>query len=69
MIGVSVKRKEDGRLVTGRGRYVEDIHLPGLLHLAVVRSPHAHARVTKIDARAALKAPGVVAVLTVADAP
>ncbi len=69
MIGVSVKRKEDGRLVTGRGRYVEDIHLPGLLHVVVVRSPHAHARVVRIDARAALKAPGVVAVLTVADAP
>jgi len=69
LIGVSVKRKEDGRLVTGRGRYVEDIRLPGLLHLAVVRSPHAHARVIKIDARAALKAPGVVAVLTVAEAP
>ncbi|HEU5197494.1 MAG TPA: xanthine dehydrogenase family protein molybdopterin-binding subunit [Methylomirabilota bacterium] len=69
MIGASVKRKEDARLVTGRGRYVEDIAPPGLLHLAVVRSPHAHARIVKIDARAALKQAGVVAVFTVGDAP
>ncbi|HEY2995996.1 MAG TPA: xanthine dehydrogenase family protein molybdopterin-binding subunit [Methylomirabilota bacterium] len=69
MIGASVKRKEDQRLVTGRGRYVDDLRLPGLLHLAIVRSPHAHARIVKIDARAALKRPGVVAVLTVAEAP
>ena len=69
MIGVSVKRKEDGRLVTGRGRYVDDIHLPGMLHAAIVRSPHAHARIVKVDAGAALKAPGVAAVLTVAEAP
>jgi len=69
LIGVSVKRKEDRRLVTGRGRYVEDLHLPGLLHLAVVRSPHAHARIGAIETRAARNAPGVVAVLTVAEAP
>jgi carbon-monoxide dehydrogenase large subunit len=69
LIGVSVKRKEDERLVTGRGRYVDDIRLPGLLHVAVVRSPHAHARVVAIDTRAALKRPGVLAVFTVADAP
>jgi aerobic carbon-monoxide dehydrogenase large subunit len=69
LIGASVKRKEDARLVTGRGRYVDDITLPGLLHLAVVRSPHAHARIGTIEARRALKAPGVVAVFTVAAAP
>ena len=69
MIGASVKRKEDGRLVTGRGRYVEDIPVAGMLHLAVVRSPHAHARIATIDARATLKQPGVVGVFTVREAP
>ena len=69
MIGTSVKRKEDGRLVTGRGRYVDDLRPPGLLHLAIVRSPHAHARIVSIDARAALKRPGAIAVLTVANTP
>ncbi|PYM25553.1 MAG: xanthine dehydrogenase [Candidatus Rokuibacteriota bacterium] len=68
MIGVSAKRKEDLRLLTGRGRYVDDIRLPGLLHAAVVRSPHAHARIVGVDKRAALKCAGVVAILTVADA-
>src|SRR2546422_1855298 len=68
-IGRSVKRKEDGRLLTGRGRYVNDIQLPGLLHAAIVRSPHAHARVERVDARRALAQPGVVALLTIADLP
>src|SRR2546422_4068565 len=68
-IGRSVKRKEDGRLLTGRGRYVADIQLPGLLHAAIVRSPHAHARVERVDARRALAQPGVVALLTIADLP
>ena len=68
-IGLSVKRKEDGRLLTGRGRYVADVRLHGLLDAAIVRSPHAHARIERVDARRALAQPGVVAVLTVADLP
>src|SRR6267378_1049482 len=68
-IGRSVRRKEDGRLLTGRGRYVADLQLPGLLHAAIVRSPHAHARVERVDARRALAHPGVVAVLTITDLP
>jgi CO/xanthine dehydrogenase Mo-binding subunit len=69
VIGVSVRRKEDRRLVTGAGRYVDDLHLPEMAHLAIVRSPHAHARVLRIDPAAALGLPGVVAVLSVRDAP
>ena len=68
-IGRSVKRKEDGRLLTGRGRYVDDIQLPGLLYAAIVRSPHAHARVERVDARRGLVQLGVVALLTIADLP
>jgi len=69
LIGASVKRKEDQRLVTGRGRYVDDLRVPGTLHAAIVRSPHAHARIARIDARRARRLPGVVAVLTTAEAP
>src|SRR5437867_3622795 len=68
-IGQPVRRKEDGRLLTGRGRYVADLQLPGLLYAAIVRSPHAHARVERVDARRALAQPGVVAVLTIAELP
>lgn len=68
-IGLSLLRKEDERLLRGRGRYVDDLHLPGLLHAALVRSPHAHARIERVDARAALATPGVVAVLTITDLP
>jgi carbon-monoxide dehydrogenase large subunit len=60
----SVKRIEDPRLLTGRGRYLDDIQLPGLLHAVFVRSPHAHARLSRVDASAALEVPGVAAVLT-----
>ena len=49
-VGGAVKRREDPRLLTGRGRYVADIQLPRMLHMAVVRSPEAHARITAIDA-------------------
>ena len=69
MFGASVKRKEDGRLIVGGGRYVDDLRLPGLLHVALVRSPYPHARVRAIDAGAARGAPGVVSVLTVKDLP
>ena len=66
-IGDRLLRKEDPRLVQGRGRYVGDIGLPGMLHAAIVRSPHAHARIGAIDAVRALKAPGVAGVVTFAD--
>ena len=69
MIGASLKRKEDRRLLTGSGRFVDDLSLPGMVHLALVRSPHAHARVLRVDAAPALRRPGVLAALTVRDAP
>lgn len=69
LVGASPKRKEDGRFVAGRGRYLDDVRVPGLLHLAFVRSPHAHARVLGIDGTAARDTAGVVAVLTLADLP
>src|SRR5262245_22855003 len=59
LMGASVKRKEDPRLITGASTYVTDVVLPGMLWVAFVRSPHAHARVGKIDASAALRVPGV----------
>jgi aerobic carbon-monoxide dehydrogenase large subunit len=65
--GASVKRSEDPRILTGRGRYVDDIKLPGMLHAAFVRSPLAHASVLSVDVSAAREVPGVVAVLTGAD--
>ncbi|TGN82646.1 xanthine dehydrogenase family protein molybdopterin-binding subunit [Bradyrhizobium yuanmingense] len=63
-IGARVVRKEDKRFITGKGRYVDDIKLTGMTHAYFIRSPHAHAKVKKIDSSAALKMPGVVAVLT-----
>src|SRR5437868_5904494 len=63
-IGASVVRKEDRRFVTGKGRYVDDIKLVGMTHAYFVRSPHAHAKVKRIDTSAAMKMPGVVGVLT-----
>lgn len=67
LIGEPVRRHEDARLLTGRARFIDDIELPGMLHAAVLRSPHAKARFTHIDAGAALALPGVHAVLTHAD--
>lgn len=67
LIGASVKRKEDPRLLTGRGKYVADLHLPGMLHAAVLRSPHAHARLRAIEASSARALPGVIAVFTAVD--
>src|SRR5262249_33735504 len=58
---------EDPELVAGRGRYLDDIVLPGMTHAAFVRSVHAHARIRRIDVAAAAALPGVVAVLTAAD--
>lgn len=63
-IGRHEPRREDARLLTGRGRYIDDIAVPGALHACFVRSPHAHARILSIDASAALEMPGVVAVFT-----
>jgi carbon-monoxide dehydrogenase large subunit len=65
--GASIKRSEDPRILTGTGRYVDDIKLPGMLHAAFVRSPLAHARVLSVDVSAARSLPGVVAVLTGAE--
>jgi aerobic carbon-monoxide dehydrogenase large subunit len=64
LFGVSVKRREDPRFITGRGRYTDDITLPGTSYAAFVRSPYAHARITSIDRSAAEGSPGVVAVYT-----
>src|SRR4029077_2394585 len=66
-IGQPVRRKEDFRLLTGRGRFGDDIVLPRQAHASFVRSPHAHARIVAVDKTAALAAPGVLAVLTGAD--
>lgn len=66
-LGAGVRRLEDLRLTTGRGRYVDDIQLPGLLHVAFVRSAHAHARIRGIDLTAARAMPGVHAVYALAD--
>src|SRR5919198_5957389 len=63
-LGRSVKRKEDARFIRGRGNYVDDIRLPGMLHMAILRSPFAHARIRSIDTSRAAAAPGVVAVVT-----
>jgi carbon-monoxide dehydrogenase large subunit len=63
-IGQPVRRTEDPRFLTGRGRYVADIDLPHQTHAAFLFSPHAHAAIRSIDTKAALAAPGVVAVLT-----
>src|SRR5258705_241122 len=68
-LGSPLRRKEDQRLVTGRGRYVEDLRFPGMLHAAFVRSPHAHARVRSIDTAAARALGGVIAVYTARDLP
>jgi carbon-monoxide dehydrogenase large subunit len=67
-IGQPLRRKEDERLITGRGRFTDDFALPGQTYAAIVRSPHPHARIVRIDTAAAKAMPGVLAVLTGADA-
>src|SRR4051812_28346302 len=67
--GASVKRKEDPVLLTGRGRFVDDIKLAGMLEAAVLRSPHGHAGIRGIEKAAALALPGVHAVITHSDLP
>ncbi len=68
-VGISIKRKEDARLVTGHGRYLDDLRVSGMLHAVIVRSPHAHARIDRVDVTAARAMPGIVDVLTIAELP
>ena len=63
-MGHSVKRKEDPRFLRGQGTYVDDIVLPDMLYLDIIRSPYAHAKITNIDTSKALAIPGVAAVIT-----
>ena len=63
-MGHSIKRKEDPRFIRGQGTYVDDVQLPGMLYLDIVRSPYAHAKITRIDTAKALAIPGVLAVIT-----
>jgi len=67
LVGEPVRRTEDLRLITGKGTYVADVTLPGMLFMQVVRSPHAHANIKNIDVSGAINSPGVVAVFTGAD--
>jgi carbon-monoxide dehydrogenase large subunit len=64
LFGAAVRRREDPRLITGHGLFVDDIRLPGMLYAAILRSPHAHARIRRIDVSRARALPGVVAVYT-----
>ena len=66
-VGRSRRRKEDDHLITGRTKWTDNLVLPGMLHIAILRSPLAHARITSIDTSAAKETPGVVAVYTGAD--
>src|ERR1700730_17931191 len=63
-LGRPVRRREDAALLTGRGRFVEDLNVPGTLYLAFARSPYAKARITRIDTAAAENAPGAVQIVT-----
>jgi carbon-monoxide dehydrogenase large subunit len=69
VVGAALRRKEDARLVAGRGRYLDDLRVSGMLHLGVVRSPYAHARILKVDRAEASRCAGVVGVFTVEDLP
>ena len=68
-IGAPIRRGEDIRFLTGKATFVDDVKLPGMLYAAVLRSPHAHARIKSVDVSEALKLTGVVSVLTFADLP
>src|SRR3989304_5299517 len=67
MIGMRVKRREDARLLVGKGQYIGDLTVPGMAHAALLRSPHAHARIKTIDFGEALKLPGILAIVTGAE--
>ena len=66
-IGQPLRRREDFKFVTGKGRYTDDLKVPGMLHMAVLRSPHAHAIIKQVDLSAATAAPGVRLALSGAD--
>ena len=63
-VGKGMERREDARLLTGRGKFLDDLRLPGMKHAAILRSPHAHANLLSLEVSAALKIPGVIDVLT-----
>ena len=67
LVGTKVKRREDPRLVQGLSHYVDDLRMADVLHVAILRSPHAHARINRVNTDAALALPGVVSVVTGAD--
>src|SRR5207244_2034522 len=67
LVGASIKRREDPRLITGEAKYIDDIQLPGMVHVAILRSPHAHARIKSINTKKAAALPGVIGVFTGAD--
>ncbi|HVA87186.1 MAG TPA: molybdopterin cofactor-binding domain-containing protein, partial [Candidatus Saccharimonadales bacterium] len=64
VLGAPIKRREDPRFITGKGNYLDDIRLPGMAYVAVLRSPYAHAKIDSIDATAARAMPGVLGVFT-----
>jgi carbon-monoxide dehydrogenase large subunit len=66
-VGEPVRRREDMRMLTGKGRYIDDVKVPGMLYAAFLRSPHPNARVTNVDIKPALGSPGVVAAFALAD--
>src|SRR6266568_2103487 len=66
-IGVAVPRKEDAKLLAGQGEFIDNLSVPGMVWMAVVRSPYAHARIRNVDLSAALAAPGVTAAFTGAE--
>jgi carbon-monoxide dehydrogenase large subunit len=67
VLGTSVKRVEDPRFITGKGQYLDDIKLTGMTHLAILRSPYAHANIKSVDTSGARGMPGVLAVIVGAD--
>ena len=66
-VGEPVRRREDLRMLTGKGRYIDDVKVPGQLYVVFLRSPHANARVTIVDVKPALESPGVVAAFALED--
>jgi aerobic carbon-monoxide dehydrogenase large subunit len=69
VLGAPIRRREDARFITGKGRYLDDIQMPGMTYAAILRSPYAHANINSVDTAAAKGMPGVVAVFTGADIP
>jgi len=67
IFGAPIKRREDPELLRGDAKFVADINLPNMLHMAILRSPHGHARIRRIDTAGAARMPGVVRVITAAD--